>query len=97
MPPLTPSNSDGRSLAAQPPPEWSGDLGDDCTALWAGFMLRAEQMDKDDWWWCVYEDGSNEQAASSNDDDATPCITGESARIAAEHAARRRLGLQPET
>jgi hypothetical protein len=27
---------------------WNGDLDDDCTALWAGLMLRAEWMDGSD-------------------------------------------------
>jgi hypothetical protein len=93
MPPPSPTNSDWRVLAAQQPPNWSGDLDDDCTAIWAGFMLRAEQMDERNWWWCVYEVGSSEQIASSNDGEATPCTTGESARCAAEQAARRLLEL----
>lgn len=88
------ANSDWRVVAAQTPPEWSGDLDDDCTALWAGFMLRAEQMDED-WWWCVYLEGSNDQVASSNGDDAAvPTSSGEAARAATENAARRLLGLE---
>ncbi len=87
-----PENSDWQILAAQQPPIWEGDLDDDCTAHWAGFMLRAEQMDEDCWWWCVYVDGSSEQIASSNNL-ATPPSTGEAARNAAETAARTLLGL----
>ena len=71
-------------------------MDDDCTALWAGFMLRAEWMDDGYWWWCVYEDGSSEQVASPDDCEAEPCSTGEAARRAAERAARRLLGLRPE-
>lgn len=96
MPPRFPANSDWRILATQEPPRWSGDLDDDCTALWAGFMLRAEWMDDGYWWWCVYEDGSSEQVASPDDCEAEPCSTGEAARRAAERAARRLLGLRPE-
>jgi hypothetical protein len=37
------------------PVRWHGDLKDDCTARWAGLMLRAEKMNDGDWWWCVYD------------------------------------------
>jgi hypothetical protein len=84
-----------RALEAQEPPKWSGNLDDDCIALWAGFMLRAEWMDDDNWWWCVYHEGASEQIASSNDTNAARCKTGEAARAAAEQAARSLLGLRP--
>lgn len=35
--------------------EWTGDLSDNCTAIWAGLMLRAEWMDEDYWCWAVYD------------------------------------------
>ncbi|MES2543941.1 MAG: hypothetical protein V4548_03585 [Bacteroidota bacterium] len=48
---------------------WKGDLNDDCTANWAGLMLRAEWMDEDYWWWCVYDMFTEEenQIDSSNE------------------------------
>lgn len=96
MPPHLPVKSDCRLLAAQEPPKWYGDLDDDCTARWAGFMLRAEWMDDGYWWWCVYEDGSGEQVASSDGGDAERCSAGDVARRAAVSAARRVLGFRPE-
>ena len=95
MPPNLPPNSAWRILASQKPPVWSGDLYDDCTALWAGFMLRAEWMVDDRWWWCVYEEGSDDQKASSNDSEEL-CRSGDEARSAAEKAARQLLALRPE-
>lgn len=91
-----PANSDWRVLATTKPPVWTGDLDDNGSARWAGFMLRAERMDNCVWWWCIYEDGAEEQLASSNDHEAQPCASGEAARSAAEQAARRWLGLGPE-
>ena len=38
-----------RALAQETKPEWTGDLNDDCTAYWAGFILRAEEMDRRRW------------------------------------------------
>lgn len=72
---------------AEPTPLWTGDLSDDCTALWAGFTLRAEKMDADIWWWATYVDASNRQIASSNDTEVSP-RTAEEARAAAFRAAR---------
>ena len=72
---------------AEPTPVWTGDLSDDCTALWAGFTLRAEEMDNGIWWWAIYVDAFNRQIASSNDTGVSP-TTGEEARAAAFRAAR---------
>ena len=96
MPPRLPEHEIWRILAAQEPPKWSGNLDDDCSADWAGFSLRAEAMDDDIWWWCVYEEGLLDRVVSSNDDDDAPCSTGDSARRAAERAARHLLGLWAE-
>lgn len=49
-----------RILLSQKPIIWKGDLSDDCTALWAGLMLRAESMNGKYWWWCVYDMTRNE-------------------------------------
>jgi hypothetical protein len=81
-----------RQIAAQIPPVWSGDLVVDCSAKWTGYTLRAERMQKDLWWWCVYDDATGEQVVSSNNS-SEQRRTGESARTAAEQAARQLLGL----
>jgi hypothetical protein len=44
-----------RKTLATEPIIWTGDLDDDCTAIWAGLMLRAERMEEDYWWWAVYD------------------------------------------
>ena len=72
---------------------WYGDLGDDCTARWAGLMLRAEKMSIGDWWWCVYDEEFEGQVVSSH---VVPgrVRTGGEARHAAEQAARSYLNLK---
>jgi hypothetical protein len=66
---------------------WTGDLADDCTALWNGLILRAEWMDEDIWWWAVsVHDGRLEEIDSSNNYKTT-CRGGENARKFAEEAA----------
>lgn len=86
-----PTDLDRQRLAMRQPPEWTGDLADDCTAIWGSFLLRAEQMDRDVWWWwCVY-DTSGEKASSNYDRHVSR--TGRTARAAAESAARRVVGL----
>ncbi|GAA4509192.1 hypothetical protein GCM10023172_42310 [Hymenobacter ginsengisoli] len=81
-----------RHALAQTPIIWQGDLADDCSAEWAGLLLRAEWMDRESWWWCVYDRQQiNEpQIDSVNHYDAR-CIGGEAARARAEHAARTYL------
>ncbi|MCL9806541.1 hypothetical protein NAT51_13480 [Flavobacterium amniphilum] len=70
---------------------WKGDLNDDCTANWAGLMLRAEWMDKEYWWWCVYDmlDSENQIDSSNNYDESV--IGGENARKRAEEVAKNYL------
>lgn len=77
-----------RSLAQQPI-IWTGDLDDDCTAIWAGLVLRAEWMDEDYWWWAVYDlqDGENQIDSSNNYDISV--IGGGAARKYAEDVARK--------
>lgn len=81
-----------QQVAAQVAPVWTGDLYDDCTAHWAGLTLRAEWMDGDRWWWCVYDDATGDQVITS-DRPPQPYRSGQAARVAAEQAARRWLGL----
>lgn len=72
---------------------WRGDMSDDCTAIYRGLMLRAEQMDRRHWWWAVYDNegkaGSEQLAASYDDPPRTSAKTGHEARTKAEAAARR--------
>jgi hypothetical protein len=71
------------------PVEWTGDLDDDCTASWAGLILRAEEMKRGVWWWAVYDDQLGELIVSS--DDTERFSNGNKARAAAEKAAREWL------
>jgi len=69
---------------------WTGDLDDDCTALWAGLMLRAEWMDGPHWWWAVSEIATGREIASSNDDQRE-WTSGTAARSEAERIARAHI------
>ena len=66
---------------------WTDDLNDDCTAEWAGLMLRAEWMHDRNWWWAVSDMASNQEIKSSNDD-PQECTSGRVARARAEKVAR---------
>ena len=81
-----------RRLELQVPPVWTGDLNDDCTAKWAGFLLRAEWMDKDDWWYAVTDRVSGLIVEDSTVLGAV-VKDGEIARKRCEDAARRFLGV----
>jgi hypothetical protein len=85
-------DSTWRRIAADSPPRWFGDLNDDCTARWAGFTLRVECMNEDDWWWAVFDDASDLEVASS-DREPDRCLSGAQARASAEHAVRSYLGI----
>jgi hypothetical protein len=81
------------SRATSNPIEWTGDLNDDCTSIWADLMLRAEEMDKQSWWWAVSDQlsGGLEIGSSNRSDDV--CRSGAEARGLAEDCARAYLGL----
>ena len=70
---------------------WKGDLKDDCTAEWAGLMLRAECMDENDWWWCVYDMLDEENQIDSSNEHEERITEGESAREKAEKIAKNYL------
>ncbi len=79
-------------------PKWHGDLNDDCTAKWAGLILRAEWMQDDDigqiWWWAVSDDETGEEIDSSNNHSPNTIVrTGTNARYRAEMVAYRWLGV----
>lgn len=75
------------------PIKWTGDLEDDCTAIWAGLMLRAERMDGDRWWWAVYDMLSEEITIDSSNDYEIEFNDGETSRRKAEEIARKYLNL----
>ncbi len=72
------------------PPVWNGDLDDDCTANWAGPMLRVEWMQDDLWWWAVYDPQIDNQVTTS-DRKEKPCRSGDDVRREANGAARAYL------
>jgi len=69
--------------------EWQGDLLDDCTAQWAGLMLRAEWMDEEWWWWAVYDMQRDEITIESSNRYDESFIGGIAAREKAESVARQ--------
>jgi hypothetical protein len=77
-----------RETQAQLPIIWKGDLDDDCTAKWAGLVLRAEWMDDDYWWWAVYDFEKNEITIDDSNEYDDLFIGGEAARSKAENVAR---------
>ncbi|RFS20128.1 hypothetical protein DVR12_20650 [Chitinophaga silvatica] len=66
---------------------WTGDLLDDCTAEWAGLMLRAEWMDEEYWWWAVYDMVNNEETVDSSNEYESIFIGAAAARAKAESVA----------
>ncbi|SNR45703.1 hypothetical protein SAMN06265376_1011060 [Dokdonia pacifica] len=70
---------------------WEGNLNDDCTAKWAGLMLRAEWMDENYWWWCVYDMLDNQNQIDSSNEYNEQCIGGEAARSEAQDVAKEFL------
>lgn len=85
---------DERKILAKEPIIWTGDLSDDCTAKWAGLMLRAEWMDEDYWWWAVYDMQKNERAIEDSNEDEIKFIGGDAARKKAESVAKRYIGIE---
>lgn len=74
-------------MNAENPIIWTGNLQDDCTAIWNGLILRAEWMEGDLWWWAVsVNDGRVDEIDSSNEHQES-CIGGANARKSAEEAA----------
>ena len=74
------------------PPTWTGDLADDCMAIWGGALLRAEWMEGQNWWWAITEIGTNLEIDSSNNHEVM-VDSGELARRLAEGAACEWLGI----
>ena len=75
------------------PIEWTGDLSDDCTAKWAGLMLRAEWMDENYWWWSVYDMLNDEVTIDSSNNYSDRFVEGQLARQKAEEIAKAYLDI----
>jgi len=86
-----------RQEAAAGAPHWQGDLGDDCTAHWAGLTLRAEWMDGRSWWWAIADYATSREVDTSNNYPGLRFKTADEARAAAEDAARVWLGVPEST
>lgn len=82
-----------RKILAQQPILWTGNLNDDCKAVWAGLMLRAEWMDEEYWWWAVYDLQNNENTVDSSNEYDTHFRSGEVARSQAEKIAQNYIGI----
>lgn len=67
---------------------WTGDLSNDCTALWAGLMLRAECMEEGYWWWAVYDMQKGEATIDDSNNYNERFIRGEIAQQKAENVAQ---------
>ena len=87
-------NIEERKHLTSQPIVWTGDLNDDCTAIWAGLMLRAEWMDKDWWWWAVYDMELNEITIDDSNEYDIDFIGGDAARSKAESVAKRYFGIE---
>lgn len=80
-----------RKALASKPIVWQGDLSDDCTAEWAGLMLRAEWMDEEYWWWAVYDILKCEITIDDSNEYKTRFIGDDAARLKAEIVAKNYL------
>ncbi|MBF02496.1 MAG: hypothetical protein CMP76_13990 [Flavobacterium sp.] len=80
---------DDRKTLAKQPITWTGDLSDDCTAKWAGLMLRAEWMDEDYWWWAVYDMQKEEATIDDSNNYTDRFIGGDISRQKAENVAKK--------
>ncbi|RKR82482.1 hypothetical protein BDD43_2665 [Mucilaginibacter gracilis] len=78
-----------RNILAKEPIIWTGDLDDDCTARWAGLMLRSEWMDDNWWWWAVYDMQKGETTIDDSNEYDNSFIGGEAARTKAEEVAKK--------
>jgi hypothetical protein len=81
--------TDERKIGAKQPITWTGDLSDDCTATWAGLMLRAEQMDETYWWWAVYDMQKDGAIIDDSNNYAERFMGGDISRQKAERVAQK--------
>lgn len=85
--------SEERKLLSRERIEWIGDLSDDCTAKWAGLMLRAESMNDNHWWWAVYDMQRDEKTIDSSNEYNERFLAGEAARKKAEGVAIKYISI----
>jgi hypothetical protein len=81
--------TDERKTLAKQPITWTGDLSDDCTAEWAGLMLRAEWMDENYWWWAVYNMQKDKATIDDSNNYTDRFIGGDISRQKAESVAQK--------
>jgi hypothetical protein len=84
-----------RLEAATTPISWTGDLNTQCTARWAGLLLRAEQKHRAHWSWTVY-DAKTRAIIMDSRMSWGRAMHGKKARLAAEQAARDYLQADEE-
>jgi hypothetical protein len=82
-----------RQKLAKGPIEWTGDLFDNCTAIWAGLMLRAESMDEKHWWWAVSDMLNDGVIIDSSNNYNARFVGGENARRKAVQIAKDYLNV----
>ncbi|TFF38887.1 hypothetical protein [Mucilaginibacter psychrotolerans] len=78
-----------RSFNVNDPIVWTGNLEDDCTALWCGLMLRAEWMEEDYWWWRVCDTKRADVIIDDANSTDERFIDGEVSRARAESVAKQ--------
>ena len=86
-------NISDRKPLTKDPINWTGDLADDCTAKWAGLMLRAEWMDEDYWWWAVFDMQNDGIEIDSSNNYDEQFIGGHVSRKKAEDVAKKYLNV----
>ena len=77
-----------RKIMALEPIVWTGDRSDDCTAVWAGLMLRAELMDENLWWWRVYDEQRDDSIVDDSNEHPENFTSGTAAWEKAEAVAK---------
>jgi len=76
----------------QEPPNWYGDLEDDCCAKWMELLLRAEWEDgegTDEWWWWAVSNMETGETLDASYKHSHVPNSADDARQCAEDAARR--------
>ena len=69
--------------------DWTGNLKDDCRAIWHDIYMHCEEMDRNYWWWAIYDSDGQELDSSNNYPDQVK--KGSQARALAEEAAKKHI------
>ncbi len=75
---------------------WTGNLNHDCTAIWAGLMLRAERTDRKSWWWGVSDLLNDGFEVDDSHNYRKRFVNGKISRKEAERAAKEYLKVKNE-